>query len=180
MTADLKKTHFELFELPAAFDLDQAQLAARYRELQRAVHPDRYASASDQERRLSVQLTAQVNEAYQTLRAPLRRARYLLALHGVVIDDQDTAMDPLFLMEQMELREALAEVRGAADPFAALDGVRGRLEGMERAFVASLSVDLGRATAEALGAAKQTVRKMQFIQRLLEECGDLEERLVHS
>ena len=107
---ELTQNHFELFGLPVAFDVDAQQLAERYRELQRILHPDRYANASDRERRLSIQHAAQVNEAFQTLKSSLRRARYLLQLKGVEFDDEkETHLDPAFLMEQMELREALAD-----------------------------------------------------------------------
>ena len=71
----LTQNHFELFGFPLVFDIDQTQLAERYRELQRSLHPDRFANASEQERRVSVQKAAQVNEAFQTLKAPLARAR---------------------------------------------------------------------------------------------------------
>src|SRR5512141_1081809 len=105
------KNHFELFELPVTFDIDTDELAVRYRELQRRVHPDKYANASDQERRLSMQMTTMINEAFQTLKDPVWRGRYLLSLRGISLDDEiDTAMDPAFLTEQMELREELEEV----------------------------------------------------------------------
>jgi molecular chaperone HscA len=106
MRHDLSHNHFELFGLKAGFEVDGETLALRYRDLQKETHPDRFANASEQERRLSVQLAAQINEAFRVLKSPLARARYLLELKGVVIDDTDTRMDPAFLMEQMELREA--------------------------------------------------------------------------
>jgi len=84
---DSGRNHFELFGLPVAFEVDMTRLAETYRELQRALHPDRFANASDRERRLSVQQAARVNEAYQILRSPLRRARYLLELRGVEFDE---------------------------------------------------------------------------------------------
>ena len=80
MQADLSKDYFELFGLPVAFDIDSNDLAVRYRQLQRQFHPDRFASAPAAERRLSVQMTAQINAAFQTLKDPVARARYLLGL----------------------------------------------------------------------------------------------------
>ena len=71
---DFQQNYFQLFDLPVHFALDQAQLGARYRQLQGELHPDRYASASDHEQRLAVQYSALVNEAYATLRKPLARA----------------------------------------------------------------------------------------------------------
>ena len=68
---NLNQNHFELFGLPARFAVDAAALEARYHELQREVHPDRFAAAPDPERRASMQLATRVNEAYQTLKSPL-------------------------------------------------------------------------------------------------------------
>jgi molecular chaperone HscB len=174
----LQQNYFELFGLEPGFDLDPRYLAERYRELQRQVHPDRFASASDQERLLSVQQAAQVNEAYQTLKSPLPRARYLLELLGVSMNDRDTTMDPLFLMEQIELREALAAVRGQGDPFAALMALRDTIEAKERAYIASLGTAFTSGDAVALEGARVTVRKMQFMVRLNSEVEELEEELV--
>jgi molecular chaperone HscB len=180
MKPALGKNHFELFELPASFEVDQETLALRYRELQRAVHPDRFANATEQEKRLSVQQAAQINEAFQVLKTPLSRARYLLELGGLPLDDSNTQMDPGFLMEQMELREALGEVRGKDDPFEALNRVRDDIEGRERELIASLQQAFADGGNQALENAREAVRKMQFMQRLLNEVDDLEETLVHE
>jgi len=174
------RNHFELFDLPVAFDVDGETLSLRYRDLQRAVHPDRYANASDRERRLAVQQAANINEGYRVLRDPLARARYLLELKGVALDDTDTAMDPAFLMEQMELREALGEVRGAQDPFAALNAVRDDIERHERELMQALAALFARDDAGSLEQAREQVRKLQFMNRLLDEVERLEEDLVHS
>jgi len=174
----LQQNHFELFGLEPGFELDLDSIAARYRDLQRAVHPDKFANASDQERLLSVQQAAQINEAYQTLKSPLARARYLLELQGVALDDTDTAMDPMFLMEQMEMRESLAGVRGKSDPFAALMALRDTIEGKETALIASLSEAFASGEQAALEGARDTVRKLQFMEKLLSELEELEEELV--
>src|SRR5580765_3338341 len=83
MTVNLNQNHFELFGLPVSFAVDTAALEARYHELQREVHPDRFAAASGAERRLSMQLATRVNEAYRTLKSPLKRAVYILQSRGV-------------------------------------------------------------------------------------------------
>ena len=176
---DLGSNHFELFGLPVGFEIDTAQLAEKYRELQRVLHPDRFANASDRERRLSVQHAAQVNEAYQTLRSPLRRARYLLELRGVEFDDErQTHLDPEFLMAQMELREALAAVRKEADPFAALNRLLADLAREREALEAELARHLAQEDADALEAARQIVQKLQFFARLQEEAEEIEESLL--
>jgi len=180
MAAQLASNYFELFGLPISFDVDGEALALRYRDLQRALHPDRFASASDQERRLSVQQTAQVNEGFRVLKAPLARARYLLELRGLPLDDRDTAMDPAFLMEQMELREALAGVAGAKDRFLALEQVRDQIESRERRLIENLRQHFADDDPGGLETARQDVRKLQFMQRLLDEAEELEETLVHE
>ncbi|MCW8919310.1 MAG: co-chaperone HscB [Gammaproteobacteria bacterium] len=174
----LQQNHFALFGLEPGFGIDPHYLAERYRELQRQVHPDRFAGASDQERLLSVQQAAQVNEAYQTLKSPLRRARYLLTLRGVELNEQDTRMDPLFLMEQIELREALAAVAGKGDPLAALMALRDTIETKERALVTSLTEAFARGDEAALEEARVSVRKLQFMARLNSEVEELEEGLA--
>jgi len=180
MQADFTQNHFELFGLPVDFDVDREALSLRYRDLQRAAHPDRFANASDQERRLSVQRAAQINEAFQTLKQPLSRARYLLDLKGKPLDESDTAMDSAFLMEQMELRERIEGVRAAADPFQTLSEVRGELEERERFLVTELGTFFHEGSDHSLDQARQAVRKLQFFQKLLDEVADLEEDLVHE
>ena len=174
----LTQNHFELFGLELEFELDLSSLSERYRDLQRAVHPDKFANASDQDRRLSVQQATQVNEAYQTLKSPLLRARYLLELQGVDLDDTDTSMDPMFLMEQIELRESLAGIAGQSDPFAALMTLRDTIDAKEKAFISSLGEAFASGEKEALQGARNTVRKMQFMEKLLSEVEELEEELV--
>ena len=108
--------HFALFELPHAFRLDLGALDLRYREIQAKVHPDKFAHAGDAERRLSLQWATRVNEAYQTLKKPLPRAKYLLLLAGQDVGtENNTAMPMDFLIEQMEWREAVAEARAAGN-----------------------------------------------------------------
>jgi molecular chaperone HscB len=172
------QNYFELFAIPVSFEVEQETLSLRYRDLQRATHPDRFANASDQEKRLSVQQAALINEAFQTLKSPLPRARYLLELNGITLDDNDTSMDPAFLMEQMELREALAEVRGKDEPFNELNSLRDRIETKERELVESLQQLFNE--ADNLEQGKDLVRRMQFMQRLLAEVDELEEELVHD
>ncbi|MDH3947846.1 MAG: Fe-S protein assembly co-chaperone HscB [Gammaproteobacteria bacterium] len=176
---ELTQNYFELFGLPVAFDIDAQQLAERYRELQRTLHPDRYANASDRERRLSVQHAAQVNEAFQTLKSSLRRARYLLQLKGVEFDDEkETHLDPAFLMEQIELREALADVRAAADPLVGLNSIMADIKTRQKAMEGQLQMLFADDSEDKRLEAKQLVQKMQFLVRLQQEAEELEEELV--
>ena len=175
MQADLGKDYFELFGLPARFDLDAADLAARYRELQRRFHPDRFAAAPESERRLSVQMTAQINAAYQTLRDTVARSRYLLGLQGVQTDeDTDTRMDPAFLMEQMELREELDEARQDGDRATRLTALRERVEQLFEARTAELRQRFAANSDAARQQARGLVRELQFLQKLSNEIEALE------
>ena len=175
MAAELSTSHFQLFGLPQSFDVDMVQLDSRYRELQRTVHPDRFANASDQERRISMQQTTQINEGYQVLRDPLRRGRYLLELGGYrFADGQQTINDVEFLMEQMELRESLAEVREADDAFAALGKVMDRIAGDVDERITLLQKQFADDSPERFEQIADTLTKMQFFRKRQEEAMELE------
>ncbi|MEM7293973.1 MAG: Fe-S protein assembly co-chaperone HscB, partial [Pseudomonadota bacterium] len=119
---DLTRDYFALFSLPRGYEVDQDHLQQRYHEFQQLVHPDRFASGTAQERRYSMQVTSHVNNAQKTLRDDLERAIYLLSLSGIDINaETDTRVDPGFLMEQIELREALERIPNAVDPLSAVD-----------------------------------------------------------
>jgi molecular chaperone HscB len=106
----LRKNDFELFSIPQQFALDEAAVTAAFLKLQLITHPDRFASATDAEKRVSLQLTTRVNEAYQRLKSPLDRASYLCELNGAPINAHtNTAMPSDFLIKQMRWREALDE-----------------------------------------------------------------------
>ena len=127
MTPEFARNHFELLGLPVGYAVDASRLEDRYRELQSRVHPDRYATGSETERRVAMQWATRANEAYRTLRDPLSRARYLLGLKGFDTGEEtNTSMPPDFLMQQMEWRESVAEARAGRDA-AALERVRSGL-----------------------------------------------------
>jgi molecular chaperone HscA len=113
---DFSRNHFELFGLPQRYDVDAGALDRRYRALQSEVHPDRYATAAESERRLALQSSARVNEAYRALKDPVGRAEYLLALHGVdALAETDTALAMDFLERQLERREAASDAQAGGD-----------------------------------------------------------------
>ena len=167
MTPEFTKNHFDLLGLPLGYAVDLGHLEQRYRELQSQVHPDRFASGSDAERRVAMQWATRANEAYRTLRDPVGRARYLLALKGFDTGEEtNTSMPPDFLMQQMEWREAVAAATAARDA-PALGTLRG---------------DIGRARGEMLqmlaraidqdanfDAGCSLVRKLRFLEKLEEE-----------
>ena len=179
MQADLGKNFFELFGLPTRFDVDATDLASRYRELQRRFHPDRFAAAPESERRLSMQMTAQINGAYQTLRDPVARARYLLGLQGIDTNEEtDTRMDPAFLMEQMEWRENLDEIRQADNPRKRLMELADRIEQSMQDKIGQFRQAIGRDAPEDTGKARNIVREMQFLEKMRQEIDNLEEELA--
>ncbi|HEU4850747.1 MAG TPA: Fe-S protein assembly co-chaperone HscB [Telluria sp.] len=160
------QNHFDLFQLPARFDVDMAALDAAYREIQGRVHPDRFVNALDADKRVAMQWATRANDAYQTLKNPQKRAQYLCELNGVDLQtESNTAMPMAFLMQQMEWREALGEARAAkdADALDALDkDVR-----MERA---SLLAQVGKQLdAGDFDAAAQGVRSLMFLDKFGDE-----------
>jgi molecular chaperone HscB len=160
--------------MPVRYAVDPARLEAAYRELQTQVHPDRFASATEAERRMAMQWAGAANEAYRTLRDPTERARYLLALKGFdTAEETNTAMPADFLMQQMEWRESVAGARDAS----ALQSLRREL-GAERD---EMLRQLGRAIDEDANyeAGCSLVRKLRFLAKLDEEIDDALEPLGH-
>ena len=156
------QNHFELFQLPARFDIDMNALDSAYREIQGRVHPDRFVNASDAEKRVAMQWATRANEAYQTLRNPQKRAQYLCEINGVDLQtESNTAMPMDFLMEQMELRELLDDARGAKDP-AALDELDARVRAERKSRLAGVGKQLD--AGDYHGAA-QGVRALMFLDR---------------
>jgi len=164
---DFQQNHFQLFGLAQSCQIDNAQLEQQYHALQSRVHPDKSAHLSDTEQRVAMQRATLVNEAYQTLHNPLRRARYLLSLHGVDTQEEtNTAMPPDFLMAQMEWREAIIEAQQARDT-AALDELEARLHRETRELENQLAVMID--TEKDYAAAAGLVRKLRFMEKLAEE-----------
>jgi molecular chaperone HscB len=164
---DFQQDFFQLFGLPAQYRLDGELLDRHYRALQAQVHPDRFSHLSEAERRVSMQWATRVNEAYQILSNPARRARYLLSLRGVdAREESNTAMPADFLVEQMEWREAIQEAGEARDS-GALDKLEQRLQHETRSLQERLAVAMD--TEHDYAAAAESVRKLKFMDRLAEE-----------
>jgi molecular chaperone HscB len=105
---NLQSNDFELFNLPLTFAQDRATVDARWKDLQRQVHPDKFAAQGAAAQRIAMQWSVRINEAYQRLKDPVQRAAYLCELHHAPINaENNTAMPAAFLMQQIELREAL-------------------------------------------------------------------------
>ncbi|MEX3605684.1 MAG: Fe-S protein assembly co-chaperone HscB [Burkholderia sp.] len=170
----LKDSYFELFHLPTQFALDGGALDIAYRAVQSEVHPDRFAAAGDVQKRIAMQWATRANEAYQTLRDPLKRAIYLLSLREVEVGaENNTAMEPAFLMQQMAWHEAI-EVAAGARNVDALDALLGELREEKRARLDKLAALL--ASGSNQGAA-EAVRQLMFIERVAAEVTTQIERL---
>lgn len=167
---DFNADHFSLFDLPPTFRLDLALLDRRYLEMQSKVHPDRFASAGEAEKRLSLQWATRVNEAYQTLRKPLARARYLLHLAEYDLGSENNALMPAdFLVEQMEWREAVAEARAAGEHHE-LERLHHRLQREMRERHEEIAVLLD--DRHDLEQAADRVRRLMFLEKLLADIDD--------
>lgn len=172
LSPDFSQNHFKLFGLPPAFDLDRAALHAAQQRLQARFHPDRYVNASERERRVSVQMAAHINQAYETLRDPVRRSRYLLEINGADLPDESaTTSDTAFLMEQIELREAIDACRDSDNPLQRCAEIEHTLEQRAAALAAAFVAEFARGD---LQQAAQVSRKMQFIQRIQQQLSELQ------
>lgn len=173
---DITQNYFQVFGIDIAFDVDIAMLSISYRKLQKEVHPDKFASASDREKRVSVQYAAYINEAYNVLKSPLLRASYLLELNeGDLCQFQKITVPPVFLMEQVELREELSDIGELQEPEAALENiaevVRGKLTELSREFSEFFN-------HKKYEEAYQATLKMQFLEKIVIEIILLEEKLL--
>ncbi|MCH1919790.1 co-chaperone HscB [Shewanella sp. A3A] len=169
--------YFELFDLPATFDVDVADLSTRYRELQKATHPDRFANASEQQKMLAVSRTAQINDGFQTLKEPIRRAEHLLELKGVDIKNEtQTVKDTSFLMQQMEWREALEDISHSRDADAA-DELEQTFKQYRAAITEQLQHLLASDDASVIQNAADHVRKLKFMAKLQDELVRIQDAL---
>ena len=167
---NLNCNDFELFGLPQRFAQDAAAIAARWKDLQREAHPDKFAAQGAAAQRLALQWSVRINEAYQRLREPLRRAAYLCELRGAPIEaENNTAMPAEFLMQQMEWREALDEAQGEAQ----LDAIAQQLAASRRELLQRIAQLLD--AEDDAGAAAGQVRALMFLERFGQ---DIENRLA--
>jgi molecular chaperone HscB len=171
--------YFELFGLQFQFDIEIDAIAQTYRELQRVVHPDKFAHACAHEQLLAVQKSAQVNDAFQTLKDPLQRAQYMLAEQGIDIQiEQKTLQDSVFLMQQMELREQLEDIAAMDDPDDEIDALEGQIKTMTEQMYSEMTPLLVSSCKVSLENAANMVRKLKFMNKLREELDRLEESLL--
>jgi len=166
---NLQSDDFELFGLERRFAQDRAELDARWKDLQRQAHPDKFTAQGTAAQRVAMQWSVRINEAYQRLKDPLKRAAYLCELNGAPIQaENNTSMPAAFLMQQMQWREDLEEASSASDLERMADDVaqtrRGMLLGLQR------TADEERNFPELA----QQVRALMFVERFAR---DVENRL---
>ena len=161
---NLQDNDFELFQLPLRQQLDLADLDQRWKTLQRQVHPDRFVAQGAAAQRVAMQWSVRINEAYQRLKDPLKRAAYLCELAGVPVEaHSNTAMPADFLMQQMEWREALDD----ADDAGALQSLAGEVEQARRDALQQVTSAIDE--QQDMPAAAALVRRMMFIQKFAQE-----------
>ncbi|MEX2132368.1 MAG: Fe-S protein assembly co-chaperone HscB [Pseudohongiellaceae bacterium] len=171
----LKQNYFQLFSLPEIYELNLATLNSVYRDLQGQVHPDRFANQNEQERLRAVQQASLLNQAFETLKSPLKRAAYLLELKGVNTHEVSQAdLNPALLLEQIRLREALEDLPRDDSALEQLDAMRlevsEQLQQDESAFAVCFQQG-------DLQQARQHYHGMQYLHKLLTEIQNVEEDL---
>jgi molecular chaperone HscB len=166
---NLQDNDFVLFGLPEQFEQERAAIDARWKVLQREAHPDKFAAQGASAQRVAMQWSVRINEAYQRLKDPMRRAAYLCELRGAPINaETNTAMPTDFLMHQMEWREALEEASNEAD----LQDLMAQVAKLRRTLQQKCQQLLDK-SGDAVGAAQQ-VRALMFVERF---AGEVDARL---
>ena len=162
----LQATDFELFGLPERFAIDMAQLDAKWKQLQGAAHPDRFATETAAAQRVAMQWAIRINEAYRRLKDPLSRAAYLCALHGADIEaESNTAMPAGFLMQQMEWRDALSE----AKTLDAVDALSDEVIAARNSTLKSLQAQIDGAVQVDWRAVAGTLRGLMFVDKFMSD-----------
>jgi len=172
---DFGTNYFSLFSLSDAFEVDLSALKSEYLKLQQKCHPDKYASRPEAEQHQAVKLTAYLNQAYDALKSPLKRAIYMLELRQVDFDlDSQIQTDTEFLMSQLVLREQLEAAAGANDPFAELDQL---LLQANQDYTTHQNEFVGFYASEDWDGAIKSIHKMMFASKLIVEVRLKEEHL---
>lgn len=171
MGLDFSHNYFELFGLTPHYEIDSAALLSTFRHLQNQVHPDKFAHLSEAEKRVSMQWSTRVNEAYQTLKSPLNRAVYLLQLQGIdALAQTNTHLPMAFLMQQIEWREAIQDAQQARD-IAALQSVEADVAGYSKQWHEQLLAQIDQ--QQDWLAATNTVRQLKFVTKIMSEIDDV-------
>ncbi|WP_028762209.1 co-chaperone HscB [Shewanella colwelliana] len=170
--------YFELFSFLPEYDLDTALLAERYRDLQRAVHPDKFANASEQDKRIAVQRAAQVNDGYNTLKHPILRAEHILSLKGFDLSHESTTVkDTQFLMQQMEWRESLEDITDSDAPEEHIEQLHHSFSDYTAQIKSQMSKLIDSDSEQDLLNVADMIRKLKFMAKLQDELARAEDAL---
>ena len=162
----LAASDFALFGLPERFAIDLGALDTKWKQLQGAAHPDRFATETAAAQRVAMQWAIRINEAYRRLKNPLARAAYLCALHGVDIEaESNTAMPAAFLMQQMEWRDALSDTKSLD----AVDALSDAVAASRSATLKSLQGQIDDAAPVDWRAVAGTVRGLMFVDKFMSD-----------
>ncbi|HVH41911.1 MAG TPA: Fe-S protein assembly co-chaperone HscB [Labilithrix sp.] len=173
---------FATLGAPRRFDLDLTALEKTHRELSRALHPDKFAQAGASERRAALEKAANVNEAWRTLRDPIRRAEALFRLEGIAVGEtNEPKATGAFLMEVMEQREALSDARAAKD-LGAVRTLASSISARARSAEAKLTAGFakGAPPPDELAALLPLLGELRFYRRFLEEAEAIEEEAAEA
>jgi molecular chaperone HscB len=166
---------FATLGIARSYDLDLLALEKSYRQISRALHPDRHLSTTPGEKREALAKSVEINEAWRIVRDPIQRAEALLSLGGVVLGEgSDSMRDLEFLEEILEQREALSDARRARDRGAVrtlAETVRARSTAAERELATGLATGM---TDPLVG----TLGRMKFYRRFLDEVSAIEDEIV--
>ncbi|HXU83736.1 MAG TPA: Fe-S protein assembly co-chaperone HscB [Polyangia bacterium] len=187
---DAKADHFRVFGIARRYALDLADLERRYKDMTKVLHPDRFARADERARRASLKRSIQLNEAWRTLKDPVRRAEYLLSLSGVEVGAEDGTskrvdgqkvrlpVAPALLMEVMELREGLAEARTARDD-ARVDTLAATVRGRREAALRAVGSVFAQKAPDLEAIARDLVA-VRYYDRFLDEVAVHEEAAAEA
>jgi len=165
--------HFTRLGLPVAYHIHTDHLDHQYFGFQRRMHPDRFAAKSSKEKALSQAQATALNDAYETLTDPVKRAVYLLGHVGYSVDlhGSKTVSDPVLLMEQMELREALAEAETEEQVAALLHQAEETAQSCQHEMVRAFQ-------AREYAEAARLVLRLKYLTKLVEDAKGRKSRLA--
>ena len=155
----MTKNYFEIFNLPEKFDIDLTVLQKNYREIQKKIHPDKFTTSTENEKIQSMIKSTQINDAYKTLKLPLKRASYITSLHT---DDKKIILPPEFLMQQMEWEEYFESIQTKKEKVNEFDSL---IKNKKDDFIGLLQNQIDQ--KKDWDAAAITIHKLKFIEQLI-------------
>jgi molecular chaperone HscB len=169
------KNYFEIFSLQQGFDLDLDKLAAEYKKLQAQSHPDKFSDADDASRLQALQLSSIINDAFEVLKSPVKRAAYLLTLNGIDPEENNQShLSEALLLQQMDWREQLHSATQEED----LNTIDQLKQEVQLEFENCINEFREKVNTGGFSAAKPIYNKLQFIQKMLIEIDRSEEKIL--